>query len=280
MSESTIKSEEPWALRLVPPFPAIANRVMRLVNTAEPDLHQISEAINLDPIFATEILRAANSPLFGAAREITTVKQAVPRLGLDRVKAVAALIAVRAMMKPAVQLETLRRCWIHSLVTAILTEEGARACGKPPDTAYTAGLLHNLGSLGLMAAHPDEYRRMLDVSTEFNFDLLQVERDIFEIDHCAAGARLAQKWGFPDQIAAAIATHHDEPSAETGSISALVQVSWRLADTLGYQAYVTDRIWTYDELVARVPGATRTWLGGGIDGAKQEISSRLASFEL
>jgi putative nucleotidyltransferase with HDIG domain len=253
---------------------------MRLVNTAEPDLPQIGEAINLDPIFATEILRAANSPLYGAAREITTVKQAVPRLGLDRVKAVAALIAVKAMTKPAVRLETLRRCWIHSLVTAILTEESARACGSPPDTAYTAGLLHNLGSLGLMAAYPDEYRRMLDVSSEFNFDLLQAERDIFEIDHCAAGARLAQKWGFPDQIAAAIATHHDEPNAQNGSISALVQISWRLADTLGYQAYVTDRIWTYEELVARVPGATRTWLGGGIDGAKQEISARLDSFEL
>jgi putative nucleotidyltransferase with HDIG domain len=280
MSESTIKSEEPWALRLVPPFPAIANRVMRLVNTAEPDLYQIGEAINLDPIFTTEILRDANSPLYGAAREITNVKQAVPRLGLDRVKAVAALIAVRAMLKPAVRLETLRRCWIHSLVAAILTEEGARACGIPPDTAYTAGLLHNLGSLGLMAAYPDEYRRMLDVSSEFNFDLLQAERDIFEIDHCAAGARLAQKWGFPDQIAAAIATHHDEPNSENRSISALVQISWRLADTLGYQAYVTDRIWTYEELVARVPGATRTWLGGGIDGAKQEISARLDSFEL
>ena len=131
-----------------------------------------------------------------------------------------------------------------------------------------------------MAAYPDEYRRMLDVSSEFNFDLLQAERDIFEIDHCAAGARLAQKWGFPDQIAAAIATHHDEPNSENRSISALVQISWRLADTLGYQAYVTDRIWTYDELVARVQGATRTWLGGGIDGAKQEISSRLDSFEL
>jgi putative nucleotidyltransferase with HDIG domain len=253
---------------------------MRLVNTAEPDLQQISEAINLDPIFATEILRGANSPLYGAAREITTVKQAVPRLGLDRVKAVAALISVRAMLKPAVRLETLRRCWIHSLVTAILTEESARACGTPGDAAYTAGLLHNLGSLGLMAAHPDEYRRMLDVSSEFNFDQLEAERDIFEIDHCAAGARLARKWGFPDQIAAAIATHHDEPNAENKSISALVQVSWRLADTLGYQAYVTNRIWTYEELVERVPGAKRTWLGGGIDSAKQEISTRLDSFEL
>ena len=131
-----------------------------------------------------------------------------------------------------------------------------------------------------MAAHPDEYRRMLDVSSEFNFDLLQAERDIFEIDHCTAGARLARKWGFPEEIAAAIATHHDEPKAGSGSISALVQVSWRLADTLGYRAYVTDRIWTYDELVVTVPGATRTWLGGGIDDTKREISSRLDSFAL
>jgi HD-like signal output (HDOD) protein len=59
------------------------------------------------------------------------------------------------------------------------------------DAGYTAGLLHNLGALGLMSAYPSEYSRMLEVSRDFGFDLLNTERDLFEIDHCAAGAWLA-----------------------------------------------------------------------------------------
>ena len=47
------------------------------------------------------------------------------------------------------------------------------------------GLLHNLGTLGLMSAYPDEYPRMLEVSNDFGFDLLNTERDLFEIDYCA-----------------------------------------------------------------------------------------------
>jgi HD-like signal output (HDOD) protein len=60
----------------------------------------------------------------------------------------------------------------------MLAEKSARAGGSPADTVYTAGLPHNLGSLALMAAYPDEYRRMPDVSSEFNFELLRAERSI------------------------------------------------------------------------------------------------------
>jgi HD-like signal output (HDOD) protein len=82
---------------------------------------------------------------------------------------------------------------------------------RAADTAYTAGLLHNLGTLGLMSAYPEEYSRMLDVTQEFGFDLLQTERDLFDIDHCLAGCYLAQDWDFPDELAAAIAVHHEDP---------------------------------------------------------------------
>ena len=89
-------------------------------------------------------------------------------------------------------------------ITAIIAEEAARLCRLPRDNAYTYGLLHNLGTLGLMSAFPSEYLNMLEVSNENGYDLLKTERDLFEIDHCAAGAYMAQDWDFPDELAAAI----------------------------------------------------------------------------
>jgi putative nucleotidyltransferase with HDIG domain len=279
MSDLLAKPVRPWALRLLPPFPAVANRILALVNNGDVAAKQIGEIIKLDPSFTAEILRVANSALFGVRREITTVNFAVTLLGLDRVKAMATLIAVNAMVKPVLRIEALRKFWVHSLVTAILTEESARVSRTTLESAYTAGLLHNLGTLGLMAAYPEEYTRMLDVSDEYGFDLLRTERDLFEIDHCAAGAYLAQEWNFPDEIAAVIATHHDEPAGDA-SLYSLVQISWRLADLLGYVAFPPDKPWTYDELVAMIPHAKSSWVGAGVEEAKAEVASRLSSFRL
>ncbi|MCU1236383.1 MAG: metal dependent phosphohydrolase, partial [Candidatus Solibacter sp.] len=174
----------------------------------------------------------------------------------------------------------LRKVWIHSLVTALLAEEAARLAHMERESAYTAGLLHNLGTLGMMSAYPDEYSRMLEVSDDFGFDLLSTERDLFEIDHCAAGAYLAQDWGFPDELAAVIATHHDDPVPGEASLYNVVKVCWRLADALGYAAFSPDKEWTWEELMALLPNARGSWLGESPEAARTELAMRLASAPL
>jgi len=279
MPELLAKPARPWALRLLPPFPAVAQRVLSLVDTDNAAANQISDCIRLDPTFTAEILRVANSALFGAVREISTVKHAVNLLGLNRVKAMATLIAVNAMVKPAMRVEALRKVWVHSLVTAILTEESARISKSAVEGAHTAGLLHNLGVLGLMSAYPEEYARMIDVSTEYGFDLLRTERDLFEIDHCAAGACLAEKWNFPQPIVAAIASHHEEPR-QSSSLAGLVQICWRMADALGFGAFPMEKPYTYEGLVALIPNQTTSWLTLGPNVAEGEITSRLSNLRL
>ena len=115
-------------------------------------------------------------------------------LGMDRVKSMATFVALNNMVRTSVRVVALRKVWVHSVITALIAEEAARVCRLDREVAYTTGLLHNLGTLGLMSAYPDEYSRLLEVSNNFGFDLLQTERELFEIDHCAAGAYLALDW--------------------------------------------------------------------------------------
>lgn len=277
MAEVLAKPARPWALRLVPPFPAIASRVLALVENEAVAAKQIGEIIKLDPSFTAQILQVANSPLFGVVREIATVRHAVSLLGLNRVKGMATMIALHSMVKPTMRVEVLRRLWVHSLVTAILTDQCARAAAAKVDGAYTAGLLHNLGTLGLMSAYPEEYARMLAVAGEGGYDLLRTERDLFEIDHCAAGALLAEEWNFPDAIIEAIAVHHHAPQ-RSASLSGLVQVSWRLADALGYPSVPEATPPSYDELIAMIPFTGDSWIHVGIDKAKDEVAIRLGDW--
>jgi putative nucleotidyltransferase with HDIG domain len=280
MSDAFARPQAPWALRLVPPFPAIAQRVLALVNQEDASVNDLGELVKMDPSFAAELLRFANSALLGSRRKVGSIPLAIAVVGLDRVKTMATLVAVNRMVRFSVRRAALRKVWVHSLVTALIAEESSRVSGIARESAYTAGLLHNLGTLGLMSAFPDEYSRMLEVSNDFGFDLLQTERDLFEIDHCQAGAYLAQEWDFPDELAAAIATHHRPPLPNERSLDCLLQVSWRLADALGYAAFSPDRAWSWEELTASLPNAASAWFGGSPEGATAEIEGRLASVPL
>jgi len=274
MSTLLARPQAPWALRLLPPFPAVAQRVLALVNDENIAIGEIGELVKMDPSFTAELLRFANSALLGVRHEVKSVSQALVLLGLDRVKTMAVLVAVNRMVRSSVRVEALSKVWMHSLVTAIIAEEAASGTGLPRDQAYTAGLLHNLGTLGLMSAYPEEYSRMLDVTQEFGFDLLQTERDLFDIDHCLAGCYLAQDWAFPDELAAAITVHHEAPVMDDVSLDNVVKVSWRLSDTLGYIAFPGEKPWTYEELVAYLPNWTS---GRGKSAAefKETIDQRL-----
>jgi HD-like signal output (HDOD) protein len=121
---------------------------------------------------------------------------------------------------------------------------------------------------------------MLEVSNDFGFDLLQTERDLFEIDHCAAGAYLALDWSFPDQLAGAIATHHDEPTAGGRTLDNLIKVSWRLTDTLGHAAFSPAKDWAYEDLMLHLPNAPLSWLCQSPETAKAELDARLAASQL
>jgi putative nucleotidyltransferase with HDIG domain len=275
MIETLVRPQTPWALRLVPPFPSVAQRVVALAREDDCSPKQLAELVKMDPSFSAELLRFANSALFGTRRSVTGLIQATMMLGVVRVKTMAALVVVNRMVRSSVKITALRKVWRHSLATALIAEELAPRMGVDTDTGYTAGLLHNLGTLGLMSAYPDEYSRMLEVSNDFGFDLLNTERDLFEIDHCAAGAYLAQDWDFPDELAAAIAVHHDEPVAGQTGLDSLVQISWRLADALGFAAFSPAKEWTFEELMPYLPPSGTSWLSNNPDDARKELTTRL-----
>jgi putative nucleotidyltransferase with HDIG domain len=276
ITETLVRQETPWALRLVPPFPSVAKRIMALAGSDDSSAEQIGKLAKTDPSFSAELLRFANSALFGASRKINGLTQAILLLGVDRVKTMASVVVMNRMVRSSVSIPTLRKVWIHSLATALIAEEAAARMRVGRDAGYTAGLLHNLGALGLMSAYPAEYSRMLEVSRDFGFDLINTERDLFEIDHCAAGAWLAKEWDFPDELVQAIAAHHEAPTAGSTGLQSLVQISWRLADELGFAA-IPDHESSYEVLIAYMPAASAaSWLRGDPDEARGELAARLA----
>jgi putative nucleotidyltransferase with HDIG domain len=227
--------------------------------------------IRADASLSSELLRRANSALYGLRSQIATVERAVTMLGLDQVKGLAMTVGVGSYLRASLRLAVLRRCWRHSLGCALIAEELAPALDVRPDQAYTAGLLHDVGRLGLLVKYPQSYADLLNVCMENSFDLMSSERDLFEIDHCEAGAWLAEGWQFPRELVESIADHHNRQPERAEPLLRVVHLACRLADCLGFEVVQAGGIETVDSIAAELPGK----LAGLLKDDGGELRSRL-----
>jgi HD-like signal output (HDOD) protein len=221
-------------LRQLQPFPPVVAQLMRVVSVEDVSFKQMAELIRSDAAVAGEVLRLANSPLLDCRRQVNSILHAVAILGLERLRGLIMTLAMREFLSPTLRIPVLLRCWRHNLACALLCEElsGAYYLGKDP--SYTAGFLHDIGRLALLASFPAEYAQMLGVAALHHLDVRECEQGAFGIDHCAAGTWLVEEWQFPAEFREITGRHHDPPDDERFDMTALVQVACRTADTLGF----------------------------------------------
>lgn len=223
---------QPWAIKNLPPFPAVALQLMGLLDSDVP-VKDVVKLLRMDPALTAEILRVSNSPLYGLSRHVDSVSHAVVVLGGDAVKRLALTVALGRFTQKFMKHKGLRRCWDHSVACGLIAEDLAEFAGQTRDRAYTAGLLHDVGRLALLACYPNEYDNLIAVASENDFDFRLTEKKLFEVDHCSAGHWLSSSWNLPPDMNEAIAGHH-EPDLVPGSLTSLIAVSDRLAAALGY----------------------------------------------
>jgi len=237
----------------IPAFPPIVLRLLNLLASDDVEIRDLVALVSSDPAFAAQILRVANSPLFGFRSQIDSLQSALVILGLQRVRALTMTVATSNHMKAALKIEELSLCWRHMLACAVITEELARSCSAFEDRAYSAGLLHDVGRLGLLLAHPEEYARMLRDADHNAWDLLECEKQSFGMDHCEAGRVLAAQWNLPPDFAIVAARHHDSQEDFQLDLLTLVHLGCKLADSLGFWVVKPLQPRTPEEIQAALP---------------------------
>jgi HD-like signal output (HDOD) protein len=246
------------SLAKIPAFPAVVLRVLEVVSEDEPDLTRLVREINSDATLSAQVLRLANSPLFAFTGQISSVQQAVTTLGIEQIQSLVMSVATANYSKAAFRSESLRKCWRHTVASAVVCREIARAAGMPPEESYSLGLLHDVGRLGLLAAWPDDYSRILEQATRDRSSLLELERELFDMDHCEAGRLLAAQWKLPPQFLAVAGHHHDpQPESEDLNHLSITHIGCRMADALGYWAAKPAALVEPEDLFALLPAAVR-----------------------
>jgi putative nucleotidyltransferase with HDIG domain len=210
--------------------------------------------IRSDAEFSSAILKVANSPLVAFSRNITSVLQAAMLLGFRRLKCVVVTVGLREYLKlPFTPL--MQACWRHSVACAMIAERAATWSKLDRDLAYTAGIMHDIGRVAMVATMPEAYARVVGKEVDRPKDLLAREREIFGIDHSEAGATIVRAWNLPEAFLETTSGHHRDGTRCAGTAS-VIAPSCMLADVLGFGVAKYRGLRGYAEIAKTFPVAT------------------------
>jgi putative nucleotidyltransferase with HDIG domain len=161
-------------------------------------------------------------------------------------------VALGRFSRSFMRVHGLRVCWDHSVACALIAEELAQALNQPKDRAYTAGLLHDIGRLALLTCYPVEYNNLFAVARENDFDELECEWELFDVDHCTAGAWLARHWNLPEDFVEAI-SHHHRVEVIDASLVSIVTAAHQVANRIGFHVLDAPPEKSVAELIGRLP---------------------------
>lgn len=197
------------AVRDLPSLPAVVAELLATMEQEDIDTHVLAGKITLDQALTAKTLRLANSSFYGMSSKVTTIHQAISVLGFHSIRTLVTACSVTASFTPgAGDAFDFPGFWRHAIGSAVCARVLAPHYRINPDTAFTAGLLHDLGTLVLATRFRDDYLRVSAYQREHDSLTETAQLAVFGIGHAAVGAALAAHWKFPPPIQAAVAEHH------------------------------------------------------------------------
>ncbi len=188
-------------------------------------------------------MQTANSPLLAGPgrKEQSSLQEAIVRLGLRKVGAIAQQIAlVNTFVSPEASGFDLQRFWEHSIACAVIAD---RLCEGDFVTLqeeiqfndyWMAALLHDCGKVVLGFFFWEWFERILRLMDSDNCSFYEAEVEIMGAmaGHDLIGELLLQKAKMPPELIEAVGLHHmpgDSPSA----LVALIHVANGLSKEIG-----------------------------------------------
>jgi putative nucleotidyltransferase with HDIG domain len=208
------------ALRSLPSSPAVLKPLLDLLREP-PDSVQIDKVVKLvsyEKTITAQLLRIANSPLYGRAKPAESIHAAVVTLGIQRIEDILLSNCFSKMVPRDKWVVDPHVFWRHSFGCALVCREFAERIGyNDPDKAYLAGLLHDLGIIVNSLAFTDQYREVITKAVEAGRPLDEQEEETLGFTHCQSGVILAKAWALPQTIRDVIEWHHTTTLAPAGN---------------------------------------------------------------
>ena len=132
-------------------LPDVAADVMSLCQQASTDALRIEKSVTRDPFISAQIVSVANSPMFAPRMPIVSVRDAIVRIGLSNVCDIVMMVVTSSTMFRIRGFDAhVGRVTSRFPATALAARLIASTLHLPMESAFTAGLLHDIGDLILL----------------------------------------------------------------------------------------------------------------------------------
>lgn len=134
----------------------IALRVRRALDDPDCSLDQLAKLVRAEPLLAARVVAMANSVVYNRSGRVTTdIRNAVSSVGFKALSSLAMALIVRQMEEmpklPAHRAMAVR-LWEHTAhVASIAYVLARRVTHQDPDTAFFAGIVHEVGGFYLIS---------------------------------------------------------------------------------------------------------------------------------
>lgn len=265
----------------LPPAPRILPQLLALLGQPDSDSSQVVSLISLDPSLTAQVLKVCNSAYFAGASPASDLQEAVTRIGFRVVYEVVAAVCGSKVLAGEQQGYGIDEgeLWQHAVACAVGAQILAEETHGDVSTAFTAALLHDLGKIVLSQALEGRYTTLIEETTAKGLSLLEAEQQLLGADHAEVGARLLTRWGFPDNLVAAVRYHHQPQAAGPHlRLAAYVHlgniVAYLLGRGFGTQAFAQHGHAEAWMAVGLTPGALQNLMIFALE-RLQEVEARL-----
>lgn len=216
----------------LPVFSAAASRVQQELAKKEPDIRIIERIITADQSLSSQVLKTANSAFYKGLSEISTIRNAIIRLGVKEIQKIVLLAATRNTFQCKDKLINLivKKLWQHSVGCAY---GAVWICKRhdydvDPSEAFFGGLFHDVGKLFILMVI--EHIKQKNKQTKITPSLIM--ESMVKL-HTTQGYQLLKHWNVPNQFAVVARDHHRLDIDQENTLLLIVRMSNQVCCKLG-----------------------------------------------
>ena len=195
----------------LPPLPSLATKSITMLSDPDSPLEAVEKVIAKDQALVTTIIKVSNSALYGGLQKVTSLRQALTRLGAKTTKSLILAASARGYFinqRQGIQVWG-QMLWQHAVECALAARQVAAVVHyADPDEAFISGIMHDIGKVAVLMLYPEQYKQIQKLKSQEKLTDLEAERRTIQTDHAHIGQLLMAKWYLPEAVRACTECHH------------------------------------------------------------------------
>lgn len=228
-----IKEQLQGNLQDLPVFNSVAVKLQQMLARRDFRIDEIIELISEDQSLASQVLKVANSSYYSGLSSITTIKDAIVRLGAQEVANMVMMASQYELYHSENEYlnSSMQKLWSHSLACATGAKWLAKKSGyiNLAAESFMGGLLHDIGQLALLKVLDDILRKK-ESKAAFSETLIN---EVLVRMHEEVGYNLMKSWSLPESYCSIAVNHHKENFDGNDILLVIVRLSDKACKKVG-----------------------------------------------